>query len=476
MRLLNPASWHRLSLRRTLLIVLASGMLVVLGAELALAWRTAVDAADAAYDRSLLGAIKSIDANISTDSGGLGVELPYRMLEFFELTASGSVYYRVATEDGLVEIGDAELPPPPRPLVTGRPQFNDTVYFGTPVRMGSYARFLGRPLAGQTSAQRVVIQVAETRGSREQFTSTLVLQALARDLALVAVALLLLMGAVGWALRPLARLRNEVASRSPQDLTPVVAAAIPADVRPLVDAINHHVERNRRLIEARRRFIDDASHQLRTPLTTLGTQLGYALRETDPALLRDVLHAVKDQLDETIRQTNQMLTLARTDSVELVTEPVELVAFAAELSRAWWPEARDRGIDLGLDACADAVAVRAHPGLLREALANLLHNAIRYTPRGGQVTVRVSADARLARLAVIDTGPGIPEAERARAGERFFRASNASQPGSGLGLAIARSIAERHGGRLELDARPDGPGLLVALVLPRAEAPGADPG
>ncbi|MCW5634598.1 MAG: sensor histidine kinase N-terminal domain-containing protein [Rubrivivax sp.] len=445
-------------------------MLVVLGVELALAWRTAADAADAAYDRSLLGAIKSIDANISTASGGLGVELPYRMLEFFELTASGSVFFRVATEDGLVEIGDTGLPPPPRPLVTGQPQFNDTAYLDMPVRMGSYARALDRPLAGLPGTQRVVIQVAETRGSRAQFTGKLLRQALWRDLVLIAVALLLLIGAVRWAMRPLARLSQEVEARPPHDMTPVATAGIPADVRPLVAAINHHIDRNRRMVEARRRFIDDASHQLRTPLTTLGTQLAYAQRETDPALLRDALAAVKQQLDEAIRQTNQMLTLARADSMDLAREPLDLVAFAEELTRSWWREARERDIDLGLEAPPGPVIVSAHPDLLREAVANLLHNAIRYTPHSGHVTVRVSKAGGQAVLEVVDSGPGIPPAELSRAGERFFRASNASQPGSGLGLAIARSIAERHRGRLELDAAPGSSGLVARVVLPPAAA------
>ncbi|MBI3155951.1 MAG: sensor histidine kinase N-terminal domain-containing protein [Burkholderiales bacterium] len=440
---------------------------VVLAAELWLTWRTVQDAADAAYDRSLLGAIKAIDANISTASGGLGVELPYRMLEFFELTASGDVYFRVSTEDGLVTIGDVDLPPPPQPLPTGQPRFGNATVFDQPVRVGSYARVLDVPLGAQTQAQRVIIQVAEARRSREQFSDALLRQALQRDLLLVAVALGLLALGVTWALRPLARLRAEVASRPADDLTPIVAGGVPADVRPLVDAINHHVERYRRMMEARRRFIDDASHQLRTPLATLVTQVGFAQRETDPAQLQGALHALKVQLDETIRQTNQMLTLARADSAELETAALDLVAFAGELARAWWPEAEQRGIDLGLDAGVDTLVLPAHAGLLREALANLLHNAIRYTPRGGHVTVRVEATSDAARLAVIDDGPGIPDAERARAGERFFRASNATQPGSGLGLAIARSIAERHGGRLELARRTAGTGLAVTIVLPR---------
>ena len=456
-------------------MVLLPSLLLVVVAELWLTRRTAVDAANAAYDRSLLGAIKSIDANISTDSGGLGVELPYRMLEFFELTASGQVYYRVATEDALVEIGNADLPAPLPPLETGRPQFRDSAYFGEPVRLGSYARLLNRALAGQAAPQRVVIQVAEPLKARAQFTRSLVLQAVSRDLVLVLVAGLLMLVVIAWALRPLARLRNEVRSRSAQDLTPVATTGIPADVQPLVEAINHHVERNRKLTEARRRFIDDASHQLRTPLTTLATQIGFALRERDAEKSQHALRAVKEQLDETIRQTNQMLALARTDSAELVFEAFDLAAFCEELTRSWWPEASARGIDLGLDNCtAQPLPLKAHPGLLKEALSNLLHNALRYTPRGGQVTVQVAAHAQTseARITVIDNGPGIPASEQPRAGERFFRASNADQPGSGLGLAIVRSIAERHGGRMELGSGPQGSGLAVSIVLP---TPGVNP-
>jgi two-component system sensor histidine kinase TctE len=251
-------------------------------------------------------------------------------------------------------------------------------------------------------------------------------------------------------------------------MTPIAATDIPADVQPLVEAVNFHVERTRRLTEAQRRVVDDATHQLRTPLTTLSTQVGFALREPDPAHLRNALHAVKLQLDETIRQTNQMLALARADSIEVASQSIELTAFAAEVTRAWWAEARAKGIDLGLDEAAEPIHALAHPELLAEALSNLLHNAIRYTPREGQVTVRVSAERDEARITVIDNGPGIPEAELPRAGERFFRASNARQPGSGLGLAIVRSIAQRYGGRLEVNRGPQDQGMAMSLVLPLA--------
>ncbi|MEO8125166.1 MAG: sensor histidine kinase N-terminal domain-containing protein [Burkholderiales bacterium] len=463
---MNLAALHRLSLRRTLLLVLFPGLLLVVGGELALTWRASVDAANAAYDRSLLGAIKSIDANISTASGGLGVELPYVMLEFFQLTANGQVFYRVATEGKLVEVGNADLPAPTKPLVTGQPQFGDAIYFGVPVRIGSYARLLDRPLAGQVGPQRVIIQVAETLESRTEFTRALVRQSVERDLLLVLAATLMLVLAVAWALRPLARLRDEVAARSAQDLTPIAAPDIPADVQPLVEAINRHVERNRRQAEARRRFVDDASHQLRTPLATLTTQVGFALRETEPAGQHGALLAIRSQLEEATRQTNQMLALARADSASIEAQPIEAGALAEEVTRKWWSDARDRGVDLGLERSDEPWWVLAHAGLLTEALSNLIHNAIRYTPRGGQVTVQVSRVNSLVSIAVVDDGPGIPAAELGRAGERFFRGSNVKQPGTGLGLAIVRSIVERLGGSLLLAEGPQGRGLAATLLLP----------
>ena len=457
--------WLGSSIRRKLLVVLVPGLLLVFSAELWLAWRTASEAADAAYDRSLLGAVKSIDSSISTASGGLGVELPYRMLQFFELTANGQVYYRVATEDGLVEIGSSELPLPPRPLISGQPQFHEGLYFGEPVRVGSYARELATPLAGQPMPQRVVIQVAETLEARTGFRHSLVLQSVQRDFLLVVAASTLFGLAIAWAMRPLARLRQDVEARPPQDLTPMNSHGVPAELLPLVGAINHHIERNREQSEARRQFVDDASHQLRTPLTTLATQVAYAQREEDPAALRGVFDNIRQQLDETIRQTNQMLSLAKADSAAPEPETVDAVVLAEDLVRRWWPVAREQGVDLGLHAPMATLQFQGEPGLLKEALSNLLHNAIRYGGAGCHVTLNVGADARALRFSVVDDGLGLPPAELARAGERFFRGHDGQLPGSGLGLAIARTVAERHGGAMWVAAGPEGHGLVVTMEL-----------
>jgi two-component system, OmpR family, sensor histidine kinase TctE len=462
----EPGFWQRAGLRRTLLLILLPCMLGVAAGEVWLTWRTAVGAANAAYDRSLFGAIKSIDANISTASGGIGVELPYRLLEFFELTASGDVYFRIATDDGLVELGNTDLPRPPRPLVTGRPQFHDAEYFGERVRVGSYARPLATPDGDVEGEGRIVIQVAESVTSRDDFTRTLVMEAVSRDLLLICIGAVLLTLLVGWALRPLQRLRREVLARRPDDLAPIDSSGVPREVMPLVEAINHHVLRSRELADERRRFVDDASHQLRTPLATLSAQLAYTLREPDPARVRDAMLAIKAQLDDTVHRTNQMLALARTDAAEIEIGPVDLTALAEGVTRECWSEARDRHIDLGFEPARQPALVRGHDPLLREALRNLLHNALKFAPREGHVTVRVDVEPDVAKVSVCDDGPGIPAGERERAGQRFFRASNASAPGSGLGLAIVQSVAARLGGRMVVDAGPDDRGCCVSVQLP----------
>lgn len=474
---MKKVGWPLVSIRRLLLILLLPGMLVVGAAELWLSWRTVNDAADAAYDRSLLGAVKSIDSSISTASGGLGVELPYRMLEFFELTAQGQVFYRVATEDGLVEIGSPDLPPPPRPLETGRPQFHEGEYFGQAVRVGSYARELSEPLAGKAGPQRIVIQVAETLDARNDFRRGLLLRTVARDLLLMLLATGLLIASITWAMRPLARFRQEVEGRPPEDLTPMAVDGVPAEVLPLVHAINHHIERNREQGEARRRFVDDASHQLRTPLATLATQVAYAQRENDPQGQREVLASIRQQLEQTIQQTNQLLSMARADGAPLAFQDVDVVRLAEAATRKHWASAREQSVDLGFDGPDQAIRLRGDPDLIGEALSNLLLNAIRHGGPGCRATLSVRAhratpDAQAhVRLSVVDDGPGLSPEDLARAGERFFRSRGTAVSGSGLGLAFVRTVAHRHGGHMEVSQGPGGRGLRVDIHLPLPDAP-----
>lgn len=459
---------YRWSLKRTVLTLLLPTFAVIGAIELWTTWRTATDAANSAYDRSLLGAIKAMDANISTASGGVAVELPYTMLEFFELTAAGQVYFRVSTEDGMIEVGSPDLPRPVAPLVSRVPYFYDAEYFGEKVRIGAYARDLDRPLSAG-GHRRIVIQVAETLASRAHFIDRLLFQSVRRDVFLLAAAGSLLAFVFGLTLQPLARLRHEVRARSPLDLTPIDAASVPVDVRPLVEAINLHMARNQEHMEARSRFVDDASHQLRTPLATLRTQLDYVLRENDPDNIRHALSAISRQLDDATHRTNQMLSLARADAAEAGLSTVDLHALAEQASRDVVMLAREKRIDLGFDSRGHALPVQGDATLLREAMLNLLHNAIRFAPQYGHVSVRLGWMPGYAWFSVKDDGPGIPPDQLPRLGERFFRARNSMLGGSGLGLAIARSVAEKCGGKFAIVNNTDGPGCTATLYLPLSE-------
>jgi two-component system sensor histidine kinase TctE len=468
---MRKSAIFRWSIKRTVLTLLLPTLTLITVLELLATNRTATDAANSAYDRSLLGAIKALDANISTPGGGLAVETPYTLFEFFELTASGQVFFRVASEDGLVEIGSPDLPPPPRPLQTRKPQFYDAVYFGQKVRVGAYARELGQA-AGPggnghgNASHRVVIQVAESLGSRQEFIRLLLVAALRRDLLLLVIAGALLALVLFLTLRPLTALRNAVSARSDHDMTPIDTSSVPADVRPLVAAINLHMARNREFMEGRRRFVDDASHQLRTPLATLRTQLDYVLRESDPRNVSDALDAVSRQLDDATHRTNQMLALAKADAAELEMGQVDLAQLAEQAARDVVMAAREKRIDLAYSEPEQTIVMRGHAGLLGEALLNLLHNAIRHAPERGHVSLTLACRDGKAVFTVMDDGPGVPPGQLPQLGARFFRASNSASGGSGLGLAIARAVAERHGGELLVSNLIDGAGFCASLVLP----------
>ncbi|MDR7153134.1 two-component system sensor histidine kinase TctE [Hydrogenophaga palleronii] len=458
------------SLKSALLWWLLPGLLMIMGGTLWFSKQLLRDQVDLAYDRALAGALRAIDHNISTASGGLSVEQPFLLLEFFELTTNARVYFRVATESGLAEIGSPSLPLPDAPLATGQPQFYFATHEETPVRVAALARFMNPPLPGDPQ-QRVIVQVAESLGEREVFLAQVLRRSVERDLSGIAMSVVLLVAGIVMTLRPLNRLREELEARHADDLRPIDDAGLPTEVRPLVAAVNRHMSRYAAMARTQRQFLDDASHQLRTPLTVLRTQVDFALREAEPALVREALLAMHEGLDRAVRMTNQMLSLARVRDASLVEggpprELLDLNALAQAVSRTLLPAARARRLDFGVETPDEPVSILGVEWLLREALLNLVDNAIRYTPVGGRVTVRVFHDTRHALLQVEDSGPGMSEHDIERAGVRFRRgAAGKLQPGAGLGLALVSTIAQLHDTALRIEPREPGPGLHMNLVF-----------
>ena len=276
---------------------------------------------------------------------------------------------------------------------------------------------------------------------------------------------------VGLGLRPLARLAESVQKRTPDSLTPLPDAGLPEEVRPLVLSLNDLLARLQAAFAAQRDFVADAAHELRTPLAALQLQAQLLERAADEAARMAALKDLKRGLNRAGHTVHQLLTLARQEpgAVTATFAPVALATLArdAVIEHARLAEAKE--IDLGLTQADAALGVTGDVEALRILLGNLLSNAVRYTPAGGRIDVACRGEAGAALLEVSDSGPGIPEAERDRVFDRFYRRVGAggvgSDIGSGLGLAIVRAIADRHGAQVSLAEAEIG-GLRVRVRFP----------
>jgi len=281
---------------------------------------------------------------------------------------------------------------------------------------------------------------------------------------------LLLVWAIRRGLAPLRELGHSLRQRSPLSLQPVTLSDAPAELSPPLQALNVLFERIATLLEAERRFTADAAHELRTPIAAIRTQAQVALGETDDLLRRHALEATLQGCDRATRLVEQMLTLARLEADQRpMTARVELATLARRVLAELAPQALAREQDLSLTA-PEGCHVAGNDTLLAVLLRNLVDNALRYSPAGARIEVRLSAQGEGVRLQVADSGPGLAEADLARLGERFFRVLGTGAAGSGLGWSIVRRIASAHGARLHCASSTGLGGLEVSVDLPQAVA------
>lgn len=311
-----------------------------------------------------------------------------------------------------------------------------------------------------------MIQVAEPKVARESLARHITLKMLLPTLIVLPILALLIWLGVGAGLRPLQQLKQEVKQRAANHLEPLAMADVPEEVAPLVNALNELFVRLKSAFEGERRFTADASHELRTPLAALKIQAQVALRSVNDAERHAALENVLRGVDRAARLVEQLLTLARVDPETAATQysKVELHSLAAAVITDLEPFAYAKQIELTLE---DGLpySVIGDDAQLSLLLRNLLDNAIRYTPVGGRVAVSVRNTGGVV-LEILDTGPGIPKAEREQVLERFYRISGSKEEGSGLGLSIVRRIAQLHGARLELSENETRSGLLVRVIWP----------
>jgi two-component system sensor histidine kinase TctE len=426
---------------------------------------------NAAYDRSLYASALAISERVTLGPSTPAVDIPPLALEVLDTASQERLFYRVSyvTEGGgeTFLTGYPDLPRPPSPAEGAT--YYDTVYRGDPVRVSALStRYPTSPPIS------VVVQVAETVGGRGSRTRELVLREALAQLALILLAAVIVWFGVARGLRPLTRVSGSVASRSADDLAPVELERAPAEVVPLVRAVNDLMERLRRTIATQRRFIADASHQLRTPLAVIQTKAELALREEDPAGAVQAVLDLHEHSKATTRLANQLLSLARTEPGQGGdAQPLDVDALARDACAAHVADALSRGVDLGYFGTGPTW-IAGREVLLREAIANLVQNSVAYGARPGTVTVVVTRPVRgKVIVAVEDDGPGIPPEDRGRVLERFYRRPGSPAGGAGLGLPIVAQIAEGHGATLHLTEGPGGKGLRVELHFPETTPPPA---
>jgi two-component system sensor histidine kinase TctE len=462
-----------MSLRRYLLlgILLPVGVFVLVNA-FSLYYQT-LAAVNTAYDRTLLASTKSIgellDVKGFDDEAQLRVTVPYAALEAFEADNQSRMFYRVSTQAGKLVSGFDELPfwrgkLPDRNAYAALVDFYDDTFGGEPVRVA----VLLQPVASQNGRGMAVIQVAETLELRQTLTRKILFDTLWRQAVLVAVIALVAVIVVQRATRPVRRLSSELEARLEGDLTPISAPDAPRELLPLVEATNHVMGRLAHLLENQKRFVRDTSHQLRTPLAVLKTQVQSALHgDVEP---RQALLEINHTVERATVLANQMLSLAKVEQLRQqpdasVNDFAEVVrAMALELS----PLIADK--DLDFEIATASAPVRSHEWMLRELTRNLMHNGIKHTPAGGALSVRVVCDARSVALTIADSGPGIPAELRPRLFQPFSPGD--ARSGSGLGLAICHEIVHALGGTISLENRETHghiEGLDATVRLPLAE-------
>ncbi|KQV86345.1 sensor histidine kinase [Pelomonas sp. Root1237] len=465
-----------LSMRARLLwgILLPVGLLVAINTFSL--YRETLRAVDTAYDRTLLASAKAIGELLGVAGSGeqarLLAPVPYSALEAFETDGRSRLYFKVRGFKGELVSGDEDLPDwtgklPDQGAYQALVDFYGARFRGEPVRMA----VLLQPVSGQTGMGLATIQVAETLHLRRGLARQVLLHTLWRQALLLAVIAIVVWTVVQRATRPVRELSAALRTRDADDLSPLQAPGLPVELTPLIVATNEALARQARLLEHQKRFVRDASHQLRTPLAVLKVQVQSA-RQGDVEPLQ-ALAEIDTTVNRATQLANQMLALARAEQMRQPGEAMPTQDWA-EITRAvaldLAPLIAKQGLDF--DIHTEPAAVESHEWALRELTRNLLHNAIQHTPVGGRLAIALSLDMGMAQLLIADGGPGLTPQQQ----ERLFLpfAVGDAGKGSGLGLAICLALVHSLGGQIELVNRIEGArvsGLDARVRLPLADSP-----
>lgn len=456
------------SLFNQLLLFFGLPLLMLGGISIYTHYFSAMSAATLAYDRTLLASARTVAERLVVRNQRLEVDVPYVVLDSFERNMNDQLYYQVISPEGQSISGYHDLPKMPdyiprSNLYPALVHFYDAEYRSRPIRVAA----LFQPVNESGVMGMATIVVAETLESRRYLARQMLLAALLSQGTVVVLTLILAYVLLKKVLKPMRKLSGMMLRRDPGELTPLPMVLPWSEMQPLLLAFNRYIERLRVMVARQERFSADASHQLRTPLTVLKTQVGVALASDRPEQWRESLEGMSHTLDSTVALTDRLLHLSRLKAHERDTDrqlqPVDLAQLLRDACFSRLPQARSKQIDLGYEG-AEQCWVAGEALLLTELCANLLDNALKYTPPQGIVTARLLAEGQQGILEIEDSGPGIAAEQAQAALQPFHRLDNVgAQPGAGLGLALVKDITHYHRTRPELLASTLLGGLLVRV-------------
>ncbi|WP_019938645.1 sensor histidine kinase [Bordetella sp. FB-8] len=438
--------------------------------SVAITYVVAQHIANVPYDRGLVHDLRLLAGQVRLEEGRATLHLSDSARGALRTDETGNISWLALDGNGQYLGGDRSLPLPDE---LGVPQPGTVLYADGTVGGFSLRLAYTWMEPGPAGSPPVLLAVAQTMEKRTQLANDIIKGVIIPQFAVLPVAVLLVWFGLSRGVAPLNALQQRLRARRPSDLSPIDARAAPTEIAPLVGAMNELLDRLSANSAAQRRFVADAAHQLKTPLAGLRTQAELALLDASPDEMQSSLRQLLAGSERATRLVNQLLLLARAEH----QDPDGLVAcdlnmLASQQTALWVTHALSRHIDLGFEPAPQAAPIHGSPLQLAELLNNLIDNALRYTPNGGRVTVRIACDGSQARLEVEDSGPGIPVCERERVFDRFYRVLGTRTDGSGLGLAIVREIAQKHHADVDIAdpavTTPDRTGTLIRVVFPAA--------
>lgn len=439
--------------------------------SIAVTYIIAKSIANAPFDHALNDSVTVLAQQVREINGHVVLQLPIPAREILRADDTDSIYYLVQGYKGELVGGDQEMPAPPEEdkPVAGLVQFRNETLRGNDIRI-AYTWVDLKKVKGAAppnlNNKPVLVQVGETLEKRGQLANEIIKGVILPQFVILPIAVVLVWFGLSRGIKPLNELQYRIRARKPDDLSPIDLREAPEEVAPLVDSFNDLLQRLEQNVATQKRFIADAAHQMKTPLAGLRMQAELALRERDIGEIHRNLTQLSNGTQRATHLINQLLSLAKAEnqagSVQPMV-PLDLAEVARDAMMDAVPFAIDHQIDLGFEDAPMPQIIMGNAILLREMIKNLLDNALRYTPMGGKVTLRLLDEAgegtngdavQYCLLQVEDSGPGIPEAERELVFDRFYRVLGNSADGSGLGLAIVKEIISQHDATISVIPNP----------------------